>query len=597
MTFSIETQAPRYNTSSGDSRSLDHEETILGHLLTEKQYSLKDSLYYLTTYAKQETKSWDSTEAVSSAGFWIGMVAGGAAFMAVGAGPIGMAIGGFVAAIGSGGSWFLKDTAERVGALRRTEFELHRNHPWIRDRLWQLSQGGATAAEIVAIYDRMLFHMFANGIPSDGNTIAGSMGIQSPTFKQLTATSPSETQAQSGIQNSDASSATRSESAAPAQTVLEAIASVAAVAPSMGVSRIMSPLEILIRARFSHRAFYGGQRTGKSYLTAIASQALSLTGIKVFHMNLFSHGPEDARYWTHAARSVQCDLSSLSPDEAVLFIRQAQSILSEFKLTTDALLIIDEITSMGNLRSEHLGNLQPFINGLVSYINAIRDSSKKRHKAVWTIAPGIVATGLDQGVKELIKGLAPVLVSIPKDVSIMWEDQTLTTDMNVYGQLKINYQGITEPPSMDCDRMILIDNIWMPMGTLPPLTKIAPSSLSDEVPEARSPSQPIAPRRGKITIPTRSSSSDARQMLEQAWEVAPTETTVLDAAMELINEESNTAKREALTIAYQWARARQDKGDSVDRQTFLERARKDRNSEYLRENRDEVWEELQGLLT
>ena len=100
MTFSIETQAPRYNTSAGDSRSLDHEETILGHLLTEKQYSLKDSLYYLTTYAKQETKSWDSTEAVSSAGFWVGMVAGGAAFMAVGAGPIGMVLGGVVAAIG-----------------------------------------------------------------------------------------------------------------------------------------------------------------------------------------------------------------------------------------------------------------------------------------------------------------------------------------------------------------------------------------------------------------------------------------------------------------------------------------------------------------
>jgi len=91
---------------------------------------------------------------------------------------------------------------------------------------------------------------------------------------------------------------------------------------------------------------------------------------------------------------------------------------------------------------------------------------------VWTIAPGIVATGLDQGVKELIKGLAPVLVSIPKDVSIMWEDQTLTTDMTVYGQLKINYQGISEPPSMDCDRMVLLDNIWMPMGELPSLQTI-----------------------------------------------------------------------------------------------------------------------------
>ena len=232
MTFSIETQSSRYNTSVGDSRSLDHEETILGHLLTEKQYSLKDSLYYLTTYAKQETKSWDSTESVSSAGFWVGMVAGGAAFMAVGAGPIGMVLGGVVAAIGSGGSWFLKDTAERVGALRRTEFELHRNHPWIRDRLWQLSQTGATSAEIVAIYDRMLFHMFANGIPSDGNTIAGSMGIQSPTFADLPAKSPSETQAQSGIQNSGADNAPRTESQALAPTELQPIA---AAPPSMSM--------------------------------------------------------------------------------------------------------------------------------------------------------------------------------------------------------------------------------------------------------------------------------------------------------------------------------------------------------------------------
>ena len=263
------------------------------------------------------------------------------------------------------------------------------------------------------------------------------------------------------------------------ETVLDSQNVIEAAKPSMGVSKIMSPLDILIRARFSHRAFYGGQRCGKSYLAAIASQALSLTGIKVFHMNLFSHGPEDKRYWVHAARSVQCDLSSLSPDEAVPFIRQAQSILSEFKVTSDALLIIDEITSMGNLRSEHLENLQPFINGLVSYINAIRDSSKKRHKAVWTIGPGIVSAGLDQGVKELIKGLSPVLVSIPKDVSIMWEDQTLTTDLTVYGQLKINYQGISEPPVMDCDRMVLLDNIWMPMGDLPPLPQVAPPP-SDE---------------------------------------------------------------------------------------------------------------------
>ena len=182
MTFSI--AQSRYNTSPSDSRSLDNEETILGHLILEKEYGLYDALTYLTSYARQETKSWDNTEAVSSAGFWVGMIAGGATFMAVGAGPIGMAIGCIVAAIGGGGSWVLKDTAERVGQLRRTEYELHRNHPWIRDRLWSLSEGGATTAEIVAIYDQMIFKMCSEGIPIDGTAIAGSMGITAPSFEQ-----------------------------------------------------------------------------------------------------------------------------------------------------------------------------------------------------------------------------------------------------------------------------------------------------------------------------------------------------------------------------------------------------------------------------
>ena len=222
MTFSI-SQLSKYNTSSSDSRSLDHEETILGHLILEKEYGLYDALTYLTSYAKQETKSWDSTESVSSAGFWVGIVAGGAAFIAVGAGPLGMAIGGVVAAIGSGGSWVLKDTAERVGALRRTEFELHRNHPWIRDRLWQLAEEGAGYTEIVAIYDQMIFNMFANGIPTDCNTIAGSMGITVPNFEQLPTTV-------GAVQDGES----RMESSAFAPTELqEPIAPSVAVAPSM----------------------------------------------------------------------------------------------------------------------------------------------------------------------------------------------------------------------------------------------------------------------------------------------------------------------------------------------------------------------------
>jgi hypothetical protein len=70
----------------------------------------------------------------------------------------------------------------------------------------------------------------------------------------------------------------------------------------------------------------------------------------------------------------------------------------------------------------------------------------------------------------------------------------------------------------------------------------------------------------------------------------------IDPVLSLINEEADPEKREALTIAYQWAIARQETGAVITRSDFLNRAKNDRKSEYLRENRDEIWEELQCLL-
>jgi hypothetical protein len=70
----------------------------------------------------------------------------------------------------------------------------------------------------------------------------------------------------------------------------------------------------------------------------------------------------------------------------------------------------------------------------------------------------------------------------------------------------------------------------------------------------------------------------------------------IDPVLSLINEEADPEKREALTIAYQWAIARQETGAAITRSDFLNRAKNDRKSEYLREHRDEIWEELQCLL-
>jgi hypothetical protein len=71
---------------------------------------------------------------------------------------------------------------------------------------------------------------------------------------------------------------------------------------------------------------------------------------------------------------------------------------------------------------------------------------------------------------------------------------------------------------------------------------------------------------------------------------------VSDPVLEIINSEPDPDKREALTIAYQWAIARQENGSAITRSDFLNRAKNDRQSAYLRDHRDEIWDDLQGLM-
>jgi hypothetical protein len=72
---------------------------------------------------------------------------------------------------------------------------------------------------------------------------------------------------------------------------------------------------------------------------------------------------------------------------------------------------------------------------------------------------------------------------------------------------------------------------------------------------------------------------------------------VADPIVEIINSEPDADKREALTIAYQWAITRQENGAAITRSDFLNRAKNDRQSAYLRDHRDEIWDDLQGLMS
>jgi hypothetical protein len=419
----------------------------------------------------------------------------------------------------------------------------------------------------------------------------------------------------------------------PVVTV-EGNAAAIAAAPSMVHSKVLCPIEVLGRDPYQSMGLIGGQRTGKTWLAALHTQNVKRKrGTKIIYINLMDAIGDAADDWSHADICITCHLRKLPPNKAKAMIEHVTSVVNDFFNDLNQILIFDEwvgFTSKANqwpkkasqeasaaaieskeaktyIEPEGLGTSAiELMNLVMAVVGELTQSGKKQLKAIWLLSPMVKAGSVElQGL--IIKEVQPMVVAISKDESVSWthpvtgETQEIGFDDAGY-RASIPNMGlppIESIPKMDCVRMLYAKGTWYSLDNLPELEQMPKSETRSPSPTMGNPivtSAPTRSRRGRITIPTRQATTDARQKLEQAWEVDDGESTDLDPAIELINEEPNPAKREALMIAYQWARAREDKGDSVDRQTFLERARKDRNCEYLKEHRDEIWEELQGLL-
>lgn len=482
----------QYSRGQADKTYADQHESLLGHLICERGKDVKSALEDLRPIVKRTHKQ------TLNARDWCGKFGFGVVGLGVlvGASPMGvfLAIPPIVA--GTISLKFWQDSRNEI-PRREAEYHLLKTVADLPEALYALHLRGVDAVRLVGAYDALVGAIEAR--LEDGRDFSEAevgeflrVKIESRTGLETS------TQAQSAFQPTNAQDAPRAEAQALAPTELQSHSPdagnmVTAAAPSYGVVKNRTPVDILVAALFSHRAFYGGQRTGKSLLASAASAGIveAAPGTKVFYLNLFAFDfAETQRMFGHAHKSVICDLAPVSKFEAEPTIAAAAALFTEFTQTTGAILIIDEAASMGDVRGRHIEALSPLVNNLVGYLSAIRDSSKKRRKAVWTVAPGIVAGNLDDGMKSLMKGFSPVLVAIPKHRSVDWEGQTLTTDTTIAGQLKSNYSGMTfDAPEMDCDRVCLIDSIWMPLGHL---SIPAPSPA----PETRSPS--IEERKAKI---------------------------------------------------------------------------------------------------
>ena len=233
---------------------------------------------------------------------------------------------------------------------------------------------------------------------------------------------------------------------------------------------VRTALEMLIASPFISRAVYGAQRAGKTNLVAAVMQRLAENGVKVFVINLSSVnvGHEDSIYWDRAdIRSVRGDLETIdNPDEAAKLIGDAILLISEFMREPEpSILIVDEWAAMTASHAEYVDLLAPLIKKLAAKITAFSSSGMKREKALWTIAPEIVA-GTMEDFGKAVKKLSLCLVAIAPGHTESWNGQELSFNWELYGQCSKNYVGLTPPPDdFKESRIAYLDSQWVALGT------------------------------------------------------------------------------------------------------------------------------------
>lgn len=419
-----------------------------------------------------------------------------AAFGSIGAGCLMLALGGITAPLiipiaviaGAGLTAWNSDCAK---SDRLLEAKFLRAYPTVFDRLSQRISNGDDLSRIASEYgqlfkayrksDRAALADLAGSIPISSIPASVADPIVTPTVAPIPASvadpiavEPDEDEDED-LEIEPAPIAVAKVSAVPTESI--------AAARSFGVFKNRNPVDVLVAALFSNRSIWGGQRTGKTALAAKASAEIMLRepGVKVFYINLFAADLEATNaMFKHAYRAIVCDLAPLKPYNATATILEAAKVFDEFTQTTGAILILDEASSMGDINGRHFEGLTPLIDDLVGYLSSIRGSTKKRKKAVWTIAPEIVAGNLGNGMKSLMKGFSPVLVAISKNRTVDWEGQEIACDTTLQGQLEINFKPARfSVPEMDVDRCCLIDSVWMPLGDctipkVPSVSKVSP---------------------------------------------------------------------------------------------------------------------------
>jgi hypothetical protein len=473
----------RYGQTALDKTFPDADESVFGHMVLELGMSPDEATQNLRPWVRDLDRSAELGKKTAYMAAFIGAGAGLAT-----AAMMGIGLTAILPIAAAAYNFFAGQQSAREQGVRESEYLLLKTCPELLKLIYALTQKGMPKEALVECYDDLLgaftmqFQQRASLGMSDeldhdivksfqrivqekceAESLARAIVAETENFTFDTLYQPTEPKAES----------LPAAPIATASPIGTATKLGAVEVPASPAAQTSSPtaLSIIVSDPYQSRAFFGAQRTGKSYLAAVASRQISESlGCKVYHINLASFGDEDGYYWSHAVKSLTCDLSSLGGYEASQMIGSAIELVKAFYSTQNAILIVDEIAYCGSTVAAHKDALADLMRIMADKITTLSSSGKKRMQAIWTIAPEFVAGSLTQDAKA-VKKLKLCYVSVHPDASINWQGQAIGFDWELFSQIKANYT-ISDPicvPSQE--RICFIGSDWVPVGELPDLKK------------------------------------------------------------------------------------------------------------------------------
>ena len=232
-----------------------------------------------------------------------------------------------------------------------------------------------------------------------------------------------------------------------------------------------SALDTIIHTPFVSRAIFGFQRTGKTNLVAMALEELAKRyGVRAFVINLnaYTGNGEQEIYWQgEHITAVLGDLEEITDAaEAQALINQAKALVDDFtQHHGPAVLVVDEWSGTSASHATYAEQLQSLVRQIAGRVTSLASTGVQREKAVWTIAPEMVAETMDAFGKA-IKKLSVCLVAIAPGHVAKWKHTELTFSDELLAQVRRNFPAISNPPSDSAhSRIAFIDGYWRELGT------------------------------------------------------------------------------------------------------------------------------------